>query len=247
MHAHDIAKALQYFRTAIARGLRHDHDFSVVQQAYQRMCGIFIDNHVDSAIFYGRHALDMATVIQNNLAIKESGGLLAELYQQQGRYDSAFHYQQKVIASTEDEIVKQKERIALSAYFNEKMKEQTLASDQIKQRSRFWLAGLVVTFLLVVLLAFVYRRRLKSGYDKKMKETEMRALRAQMNPHFIFNCLGSINRYIVKSDTRTASQYLTKFAKLIRLIPRQFCHRSHQPRFGITNAAPVPRHGATQI
>jgi LytS/YehU family sensor histidine kinase len=46
----------------------------------------------------------------------------------------------------------------------------------------------------------------------------MQALRAQMNPHFIFNCLNSINRYIVKSDQTTASLYLTKFAKLIRLI-----------------------------
>ncbi len=46
----------------------------------------------------------------------------------------------------------------------------------------------------------------------------MQALRAQMNPHFIFNCLNSINRYIVKSDPVTASGYLTKFAKLIRFI-----------------------------
>lgn len=46
----------------------------------------------------------------------------------------------------------------------------------------------------------------------------MQALRAQMNPHFIFNCLNSINRYIVKSDQATASLYLTRFAKLIRLI-----------------------------
>jgi len=43
-------------------------------------------------------------------------------------------------------------------------------------------------------------------------------LRAQMNPHFIFNCLNSINRYIIKSDHITASGYLTRFAKLIRLI-----------------------------
>jgi putative methionine-R-sulfoxide reductase with GAF domain len=53
---------------------------------------------------------------------------------------------------------------------------------------------------------------------QKMSEVEMQALRAQMNPHFIFNCLNSINRYIVKSDQVTASLYLTKFAKLIRLI-----------------------------
>src|SRR4029453_3745956 len=54
--------------------------------------------------------------------------------------------------------------------------------------------------------------------QQKMTEVEMQALRAQMNPHFIFNCLNSINRYIVKSDQATASLYLTRFAKLIRLI-----------------------------
>ena len=54
--------------------------------------------------------------------------------------------------------------------------------------------------------------------NQKMAEAEMQALRAQMNPHFIFNCLNSINRYIVKSDQATASLYLTRFAKLIRLI-----------------------------
>jgi ligand-binding sensor domain-containing protein/GAF domain-containing protein len=54
--------------------------------------------------------------------------------------------------------------------------------------------------------------------QRKMTEVEMHALRAQMNPHFIFNCLNSINRYIVKSDQTTASLYLTKFARLIRLI-----------------------------
>ena len=54
--------------------------------------------------------------------------------------------------------------------------------------------------------------------QQRMADAEMQALRAQMNPHFIFNCLNSINRYIVKSDQATASLYLTRFAKLIRLI-----------------------------
>lgn len=53
---------------------------------------------------------------------------------------------------------------------------------------------------------------------QKLEEAKMQALRAQMNPHFIFNCLNSINRYIVKSDPVTASLYLTRFARLIRLI-----------------------------
>lgn len=53
---------------------------------------------------------------------------------------------------------------------------------------------------------------------QKQAEIEMKALRAQMNPHFIFNSLNSINKYILKSDHVNASRYLTRFAKLIRLI-----------------------------
>lgn len=48
-------------------------------------------------------------------------------------------------------------------------------------------------------------------------ELEMLALRAQMNPHFIFNCLSSINRYILINNTEAASSYLTKFSRLIRM------------------------------
>ncbi|MEP7375856.1 MAG: histidine kinase [Chitinophagaceae bacterium] len=49
-------------------------------------------------------------------------------------------------------------------------------------------------------------------------ELEMQALRAQMNPHFIFNSLNSINRFILQNNKEQASEYLTKFSKLIRLI-----------------------------
>lgn len=46
----------------------------------------------------------------------------------------------------------------------------------------------------------------------------MSALRAQMNPHFLFNSLNSINRYIVKHEPRIASEYLTKFSRLMRSV-----------------------------
>lgn len=60
--------------------------------------------------------------------------------------------------------------------------------------------------------------KLKSDFNSKLAEVEMKALKAQMSPHFIFNSLNSINRYIVKSEPEKASVYLTKFSKLIRLI-----------------------------
>ncbi|MBP6721115.1 MAG: histidine kinase, partial [Bacteroidia bacterium] len=60
-------------------------------------------------------------------------------------------------------------------------------------------------------------RRLKE-LQSMVSETRQLALRAQMNPHFIFNCLNSINSFILDNDQETASRYLIKFAKLIRLI-----------------------------
>lgn len=53
---------------------------------------------------------------------------------------------------------------------------------------------------------------------EKAAELEMQALRAQMNPHFIFNSLNSINNFILKNDKAQASAYLIKFSKLIRMI-----------------------------
>ncbi|MCB0584351.1 MAG: histidine kinase [Phaeodactylibacter sp.] len=60
--------------------------------------------------------------------------------------------------------------------------------------------------------------RLKAELDKKVANLELTALRAQMNPHFLFNCLNSIDHYIIKNETRKASEYLNSFSRLIRLI-----------------------------
>ncbi len=59
---------------------------------------------------------------------------------------------------------------------------------------------------------------LKTEFNQRIARTEMAALRAQMNPHFVFNCLSSINRFILVNKPDEASAYLTKFSRLIRLI-----------------------------
>ena len=53
---------------------------------------------------------------------------------------------------------------------------------------------------------------------QQIAETEMMALRAQMNPHFIFNCINSIDALIQCNDKYHATVYLNKFARLIRNI-----------------------------
>ena len=60
--------------------------------------------------------------------------------------------------------------------------------------------------------------RVQAAFERKLNSVELYALRSQMNPHFIFNCLNSIDYYIIKNETRKASEYLNQFSRLIRLI-----------------------------
>jgi ligand-binding sensor domain-containing protein len=90
----------------------------------------------------------------------------------------------------------------------------------------WWFRTLAVATIILSVYLF-YRRRIaiirkeegkKTAFNKQLAQIEMKALKAQMNPHFIFNCMNSINSYILENDKKKASDYLTKFSTLIRLI-----------------------------
>lgn len=106
---------------------------------------------------------------------------------------------------------------------------------QIKQ---LWLYGVLTIIGLVAILSFfINHYRIKSLTAKNelnkhkvvqleeefklknnVREAEMQSLRSQMNPHFIFNTLNSINSYIIENKREIASEYLTTFSKLMRHI-----------------------------
>ena len=88
----------------------------------------------------------------------------------------------------------------------------------------FWVLAILLALTLGYLL---YRwrigevrreERLHSDYERELANMEMSALRAQMNPHFIFNSLNSIEYYIISNEPEKASDYLNRFSRLIRLI-----------------------------
>jgi ligand-binding sensor domain-containing protein len=91
---------------------------------------------------------------------------------------------------------------------------------------RAWFIGLVVLFISGILYAFyIYRMsqvkiamKLKNEFDQQVATSEMKALRAQMNPHFLFNSLNSIKIFIIEHKSAEAAKYLNKFAKLMGAI-----------------------------
>jgi ligand-binding sensor domain-containing protein/two-component sensor histidine kinase len=84
-------------------------------------------------------------------------------------------------------------------------------------------AKILAALAMLSIIFFLIRRRIsfirkESARKQQMAETEMQALRAQMNPHFIFNSLNSIENFIMQNERRLASDYLNKFSRLIRCI-----------------------------
>ncbi len=64
----------------------------------------------------------------------------------------------------------------------------------------------------------VEQKKLALAYSKQILQLRLQAVQAQMNPHFLFNALNSIKNYIIKNEQKLAVTYLTKFAKLIRMV-----------------------------
>ncbi len=80
----------------------------------------------------------------------------------------------------------------------------------------YFLYAIFGAILLIVLGGgFYYWKQQKNA--KKIDELNKKALQLQMNPHFFFNVLNSINSFIVKNDKKEAQQYLSKFSRLMRL------------------------------
>lgn len=92
--------------------------------------------------------------------------------------------------------------------------------------SSVWFVLLMIALLAAVVYLFVIWRisrirkqeELKSELNAMLNESRMAALQAQMNPHFIFNAINSIQSFILNNETQFAYDYLAKFAKLVRLV-----------------------------
>lgn len=85
------------------------------------------------------------------------------------------------------------------------------------------ISGIVLIVMMVFGIVVVRIRSIRRSEHEQRRiqgeiyELERQALTLQMNPHFIFNCMNSVNRYVLENDSEKASRFLTRFAKLIRI------------------------------
>lgn len=142
------------------------------------------------------------------------------------RNDSIYNaekYEAITEIQTKYETEKKDEKIILLQKDNEIKKLQLEKSKQrTKAQQRLFFAIVFVLFSIALIIWFIYRNyknkqtinQQKLEYQKVL--TEQKMLRSQMNPHFIFNSLNSIQAFISSEQSYEAEKYLARFAKLIR-------------------------------
>lgn len=189
------------------------------------------------------NSLQLAQAIdapEKQMAVWQS---LYELHQQQHRYDSALYAYEKYIALRDTVFNKEKDQAILKQemHYEFEKKEAKLKAEQDKkyalaqaalQRQKMIrnisIAGILLLLTAAVCMFLLYKKK-RDAIEKKKEadqrafiaETEMKLLRLQMNPHFLFNSLNSISHYLRNHDVATADEYLAKFARIVRLVLEQ--------------------------
>lgn len=148
-------------------------------------------------------------------------------------FERAQHYKDSIF---NDDNRKQILRLQLGHEYDQKAqamqsefeKERILLDLQTREsqlKARLYLMGLLVVLLVGAGLFLILkhqtnqrRKLLQQRYQTEISELELKALKAQMNPHFIFNALSSISNFLLKNEPEEADRYLTKFARMIRKI-----------------------------
>ncbi len=195
---------------------------------------------------YTRELYQRSTGHRNRAFRKDANELLASIFEHLHQGDSAyFYYKQYAAIKDSMETAQYTGRTALYLAASEaenkirllrkdkELSEQQLALNKKELQKQSQLKNLLIAVsialilisLLVVRNTILKRKNEKlrneheqSALKRKALELEMQALRAQMNPHFIFNCLSAIDNLIQTNQADKATSYLSRFAKLIRAV-----------------------------
>ncbi len=95
-------------------------------------------------------------------------------------------------------------------------KERSLKDELISKKNRF--NYVLIGSVLLLLLIFGFLAKALYSIKKKNKEIALQSLRREMNPHFIFNSLNSVNQFISQNKELEANKYLTSYSNLMRNI-----------------------------
>ncbi|MEI9957454.1 MAG: histidine kinase [Ferruginibacter sp.] len=223
--------AVFYFNKALEESrkegdLRNEYNVYLAQVQYLKI------KPVEKLVLL-KKAMSIAKQTEYFEGVSDAAKEISFAYDEAGMKDSSLIYYRIYRATTDslfsennlrDVTIKKTEwMIKRQEMENKQLKEFTVLQNKELTIKNTWLLVVIISLLLTLAIGFIIyksivnrRKRTELQLKQKIAETEMAALKAQMNPHFMFNCINSIDAFIHSNDKYNATLYLNKFAKLLR-------------------------------
>ena len=198
--------------------------------AYTNAAMVYLANKdYNKAKKYALEALKFSQDLGNLFMQKSAWGTLSDVYEAENDYPKSLEAFKKYTV-LKDSLNNQNRRVEIS---RQEMqfdfdKKEALAKIELNRQSTIKKATVIGAsgLVLVSFIGFMMYKRRRDAIGKQKEaefnvlvyETELKALRAQMNPHFVFNSLNSIGDYILKNDQDKAQEYVIQFAQLMRMV-----------------------------
>lgn len=219
-----------------------DSDSITAQRINYKIANAYIaQDKYDEAIPYLRESIEEAGSEDDLVVQKDATRKLSEIFEYKGDYPKAFASYRNYVALVDTLYIRKEQEISRAARFNREISSKqnrisgleqerelsqskydlALTEQQLVQesnrRQQWIIYSLIFGLLLMGLATFFFYR---STQQQKLANNllALKSLRSQMNPHFIFNALNSVNHYIAKSDERSANRYLSEFSALMRSV-----------------------------
>lgn len=195
----------------------------------------------EEAIPFLEESIKKAVEKKDVVIQKDATRKLSEIYRSKGDYDKALETYQSYVSLVDTLYVRKEQELSRVAKLNRDISqhqnrisglEQEWALQQTKydlaikdqelikvsnQRKQWFIYAMLGGISLLSLVALLFYRNLKQE-KRSNRILALKSLRSQMNPHFIFNALNSVNSFIAQSDERKANKFISDFSKLMRSV-----------------------------
>ncbi|MFD2822189.1 histidine kinase [Lacinutrix iliipiscaria] len=204
------------------------------KQNYKIGNAYYLQKDYTNAIPYLEKSIEEAENNEDLVVKKDAIRKLSETHRDAGNYDKALETYKSYQETVDALYAKMEQEITQASRFSKSISEKqnritSLESDRALTQSNYQLTveqskrqKLVIYSLFGGLLLLLVTAYLMYKYIKQQKLANnllaLKSLRSQMNPHFIFNALNSVNSFIASHDERTANKYLSDFSQLMRSV-----------------------------
>lgn len=234
-------EVLNSLNEAVLDSLSNEEPITSQKQNYKIASAYVSKKELDEAIPFFEKSIAEAAEREDLIVEKDATRRLSEVFRDKGDFELAIASLERYQELVDENYIQKEQELAQARRFGKELAEKqnriaSLEKDRALNESRYQLAfrdqeltdgrnlrqniiigALALITIMLLLTAFaMYRSSKQQKYANNL--LALKGLRSQMNPHFIFNALNSVNSFIASNDERTANKYLSDFSILMRSV-----------------------------